>query len=211
MFSSMLGTLTFSLHQGIVFIGEIAAVLLAADFASGVGHWLEDAYGRPDFPVTGGWITQKNILHHHDPRYFTKHNWWQSNWDLACLGVLIVLVAWGMGHLTWQVWMFAVLGANANEIHKLAHRTPRENGRVITLFQRLHILQSARHHAKHHTNPKDSHYCVITDFLNPFFDGIRFWGGMEWLLASTVGLRRRKDESVPQTGGSEFDAAVPQS
>jgi ubiquitin-conjugating enzyme E2 variant len=184
-------------RQAIQLAGEAFLVLLAADFVSGIGHWLEDAYGRPDFPVTGSWITKKNILHHHDPRYFTRNNWWQSSWDLTCLALLIVLVAWCLGHLNWQVWFFAALGANANEIHKWAHRTPRENGRIITFLQRCHILQSARHHARHHTNPKDSHYCIITDFLNPFFDGVRFWDVLEWLLARILGIRRRIDESVP--------------
>jgi len=32
--------------------------------------------------------------------------------------------------------------------------------------------------------------------LNPVLDRLRFWDGLEWLLAKTVGLHRRPDTSV---------------
>jgi ubiquitin-conjugating enzyme E2 variant len=110
--------------------------------------------------------------------------------------VLLVVGAWSVGLLTWQVWLFAILGANANEFHKWEHRTRKENGRIISCLQDIKILQSAKHHALHHTDPKNSHYCTITNFLNPVLDGIRFWDRLEWLLAKTIGLKRQPDTSV---------------
>ena len=53
-----------------------------------------------------------------------------------------------------------------------------------------------QHHARHHTDPKNSHYCTITNWLNPVLDGLRFWDGLEWLLARTIRLERREDTSV---------------
>jgi len=170
--------------------------LFAAEFAAGLIHWFEDAYVREDTPFIGRRVARPNIVHHHYPRYMTRHGWWTSSWDLCLLSGLIVLVAWACHWLTWQVWLFALLAANANEIHKWAHRTRTENGAVISFLQRLGILQSAHHHAKHHTDPKNSHYCTITNFLNPILDFIHFWEAMEWLLAKVFGLHRRPDTSV---------------
>ncbi len=98
--------------------------------------------------------------------------------------------------MTWHVWLFATLTANANEFHKWEHRTRKENGRVISFLQDIRILQTSRHHAKHHTDPKNSHYCTTTNFLNPMLDGLRFWDGLELLLDKTTGLKRQPDTSV---------------
>lgn len=189
---------------------QFIITVLIADFVTGLLHWLEDAYGHESFPITGRLFTKPNILHHHDPRYFTRNSWWQSSWDLLCMGLIILAVAACCGLLTWHVWLFVILGVNANEMHKWAHRTPRENGRLITLLHRLRLIQGPRHHARHHTDPKDSHYCTLTELLNPLLDGIHFWSGLEWLIRVTLGIRRRVDKSVASHHAqSNVDDSVP--
>lgn len=194
---------------------EFILCVLVTDFVSGFFHWLEDAYGREDFPITGRLVTQPNILHHHHPRHFTRNGWWQSSWDLTCVTAVIVIVAWWSGHLTWHVWVFAVLGANANQIHKWAHRTPQENGWLISFLHRCRLVQTPRHHAHHHTNPKSSHYCVLTDFLNPILDRLRVWEFLERAIFLLFGVRRRIDPSLSaespgfsqeRVNGSELEA-----
>ena len=175
---------------------EVLVTVLIADFISGLFHWLEDAYGREDWPISGCLITRPNILHHHNPRYFTRHSWFHSSWLLVCIGVLVVVAAWLCGLLTWHVWLFVVLGANANQIHKWAHRSPAENGPVITFLQRIRLLQTPRHHAQHHLDPKNSHYCVLTDFLNPILDALRLWDFLEAVIWVAIRVRRRVDTSV---------------
>jgi hypothetical protein len=170
--------------------------IFTAEFFAGVVHWFEDAYVREDTPLLGRYVARPNIVHHHYPRYMTRHKWWQSSWDLCLLSALVVVTAWLCGVLNWQIWLFAIVAANANEFHKWAHRTSVENGPVISFFQSLGVLQTAQHHALHHTDPKNSHYCTMTNYLNPILDGIRFWDGMEWMLAKTTGLQRRPDSSV---------------
>ena len=189
---------------------QIPAVIFAAEFVAGAVHWFEDAYVREDTPLIGKIVGRPNTVHHHFPRYMTRHNWWQSSWDLALLSAILVVGAWSFGLLTWQVWLFAILAANANEFHKWEHRTRKENGRIISFLQDIKILQTAKHHALHHTDPKNSHYCTVTNVLNPLLDGIRFWDGAEWALARTTGLRRREDTSVHGHGPgpawlAEFD------
>lgn len=175
---------------------QLVATVFAAEFVAGLVHWFEDAYVREDTPLIGRWIARPNIVHHHYPRYMTRHSWWQSSADLFCLSAALIAVAWYFHLLTWQVWLFAVLTANANEIHKWTHRTRKENGRIISFLQDIKILQTAKHHARHHTDPKNSHYCTITNFLNPVLDRIRFWDALERLVAQTIGLKRREDTSV---------------
>src|SRR6266516_73074 len=103
---------------------ETIATVLIADFVTGLVHWLEDAYGLENWLITGRFITKPNMVHHHDPRYFTRNTWLHSSWLLLCIALLVLLAAWLSGLLTWQVWLFVILGANANQIHKWAHRTP---------------------------------------------------------------------------------------
>ena len=101
-----------------------------------------------------------------------------------------------MGHLNWMVVLFALLVGNSNEFHKWAHRRSSENGPVIAFLHRFGLLQGARHHARHHTDPKDSHYCTISVLLNPILDRIGFWGWLEKLVLKTLGWKRRVDTSV---------------
>lgn len=179
---------------------EAAGVLLAADFAAGLVHWIEDAYIRDDTPWVGRWIGRPNTIHHHLPRRMTRNTWWQSNYDLLLAMGVVVGAAALLGRLTWQVWLFALISGNANEVHKWAHRTRRENGRLITFLQDIRVLQTPHHHAEHHTNPKEVRYCPVTNVLNPVLDAVCFWSGLEWLLQHTLGLRRKPDTSVPGQG-----------
>jgi len=184
------------MKTALLMLAKLAATVLAADFVGGFMHWLEDAYVREDTPFIGRIVARPNIVHHHYPRYMTRHNWWRTSWDLAIVSGILVVAAWFAGALTWEIGLFAILSANANEFHKWAHRTRKENGWLISFLQDIRLLQTARHHARHHTDPKNSHYCTMTNVLNPALDRMGFWNGMEWALARTVRLERREDTSV---------------
>ena len=58
------------LATGMLVFGKVIACVLAADVQSGLFHWLEDAYGRKDWLITGQLVTRPNILHPLDPRHF---------------------------------------------------------------------------------------------------------------------------------------------
>ena len=188
------------MNDFLILLLQAIGVILAADLASGIIHWVEDAYIREHTPLVGRWIGRANTLHHHLPRQMTRNSWWQSNWDLTlAMGLLLLGVA-ALGRLSWHWWLFAIVAGNANEVHKWSHRTRRENGPLISLLQDVRLLQTPRHHAIHHTNPKEVHYCPITNVLNPVLDGLRVWSGLEWLLAKALGLHRQPDTSVPSQG-----------
>ena len=161
---------------------EALAVLLAADAASGLVHWAEDRYGNRSTPIIGRWIVEPNILHHRRGTDFVSRGWLESSWDLLAVGAIVLLATHALDRLTWHVWFFVLLGVNANQIHKWNHMPRSRIPNAVRLLQALGLLQSAKHHARHHQGAKDTHYCVITPFLNPLLDRSRFWHRLEQLV-----------------------------
>jgi len=178
-------------------LGKAATAVLTVDLLSGALHWLEDSYGNPEWPITGRFVTRPNQEHHRDPRAMAKHTWWDSAAVPLAIGVLALAATWALGVLSWPVALALGVGVNANEIHKWAHRTRSENGPVVNLLHRLRILQTARHHGLHHGRAKDTHYCVVTNVLNPVLDRVGLWRGLERGLERAFGWRPRPDPTVP--------------
>jgi hypothetical protein len=177
----------------LLLILDAVIVILIADLVSGLVHWTEDTFWTEKTPVVGNWIVRPNLLHHRDGHAFTRNSWLQSSWDLVLAGALILLVAGLLNLDSWPVWLFVVIGANANQIHKWAHMPPAAVPAWVNLLQRLHLLQSASHHAAHHRGGKDSNYCVITEVMNPVLDRIGFWRVLERILVPLWGAPRRTD------------------
>lgn len=172
---------------------EIIAVVLLLDFVSGVFHWLEDSYGKPEWPLLGKWVTIPNIIHHHEPTYFTRHSWFKSAEILLLFGIGILAVAWFLDVLTWQVLLFVAIGINANEIHKWNHLPHRKISKVVSFLQRSKILQTPSHHARHHKDSKDTNYCVITNIINPLLESVDFWRKLERFIFRYSGIEKRPD------------------
>ncbi len=176
-------------------LAQMFGLVLLADFASGIVHWLEDAYGTEETPVVGPLLIRPNIVHHHFPRHFTRLTWWQSSWDLVLLGGLLLAAGWWWGFLSWQLGFFVVVSANANQVHKWSHRTRAENGKLISFLQDIRVLQTPRHHALHHTDPKNTYYCPMTNLVNPALERIHFWPRLETVIAKVTGIQHRPDSS----------------
>jgi ubiquitin-conjugating enzyme E2 variant len=104
-----------------------------------------------------------------------------------------VATAWWMDRLDWHVWLFAILGANANQLHKWNHAGKGRVPRQIRILQRLGILQDAAGHAVHHRLDKNTAYCVITPYLNPLLDRLGFWRALEQLVIRPGWASRRSD------------------
>jgi ubiquitin-conjugating enzyme E2 variant len=177
------------------FLLQAVAVVMVADFIAGLVHWLEDAYGSEDTPVVGPLLIKQTIVHHHYPRFFTKLSWWQSSWDLLLLGALILGGAAWLGFFCWQVVLFVVISVNANQVHKWSHMTRAEVGPVVAFLQDYWILQTPRLHALHHTDPKNTYYCPVTNLVNPTLEALRFWDRLEWVVEKLTGAKHRQDTS----------------
>ncbi len=165
--------------------------ILVADFLSGLLHWLEDNYGREDWLIIGDFIIKPNILHHDNPRHFINTSWWIRNRVLFFLAMNTLFIAHLCHFLIWQILLVILIGISANEIHRWAHQTPTENGKIICFLQSAKIIQSPSHHALHHCGHRNTHYCIITSWLNPLLNAVRFWQIIEILLARILGIHSR--------------------
>jgi ubiquitin-conjugating enzyme E2 variant len=110
---------------------------------------------------------------------------------LLVIGVVIIAGAWLTGMLTWQLVLFVAIGANANEIHKWNHVSRKRRPKLVVALQNARLLQTAKHHGKHHVGSKDTNYCVITNFMNPILDTVLFWHGLEWIVEHSLGVCTR--------------------
>jgi ubiquitin-conjugating enzyme E2 variant len=179
-------------QETIMFIVKLLITVVMADFVSGLVHWLEDAYARPDMRLFGK-VARDNLEHHARPRAFLKKSWWESSWDILSLGLIGALLAGHYHVLTPWVITFVALVVNANQIHKWAHSNRQETPRLIRALQRYRILQTPREHARHHSGERNTHYCAITNFVNPALELIGFWKGLEHLIKAATGVSRRND------------------
>ncbi len=176
---------------------EIVLIVLAADFVTGFVHWLEDSYGSPEWPLIGKHVIEPNILHHHQPTAFTENSWFESARVPLALGAVALSASAALGALSWQQFLFVAISVNANEVHKWNHLPKRKRGWLVNGLQKLRILQTQKHHAKHHGGAKNVNYCVITNLLNPVLETIGFWRTLERAIELVLGVKKRHDPSVP--------------
>lgn len=174
------------------FVLEVLGAVLAADFVSGIVHWAEDTFGTETTPIVGRWIVAPNVLHHQDASAFVAKGWLASSWDLVLAAGIVVAISIAGGWFGPGVAVLAFLGANANQFHKWCH-APTRAPLVVRTAWRSGLLQGPRHHARHHRGAKNEAYCVVTPFVNPALDRIRFWRGLERCIVPFTGAPRRED------------------
>ncbi|MBD3770717.1 MAG: hypothetical protein IE925_11265 [Rhodobacterales bacterium] len=177
------------------FLLKVLGGLYFADFISGVIHWLEDRYGNPKWPVIGHTI-RENQQHHFTPRSFLNGTLWTRNREVLAIGIAFLAAFWAFDLLNAFTVSAVIFGVMSNEVHASAHRSPQENGRLITALQKTGLLQSHRHHAAHHRKGKDTHFCVLTNHVNPVLEGVRFFQALEAIVTRVTGIRPRPDLSV---------------
>ncbi len=176
-------------------LASLLSGLFLADFVSGLFHWFEDRYGNPRWPVLGPTI-RANQEHHFRPRAFLQGSFLSRNKEVLLIGALFLALFWATGTLNLFTGSAVFFGAFANEFHRAAHRSPAENGKLITALQKTGLAQSFQHHAAHHRKGKDTHYCVITNYTNPVLERLRFFPALERVIRAVSGKTPRLDESV---------------
>jgi ubiquitin-conjugating enzyme E2 variant len=93
------------------------------------------------------------------------------------------------------VALFVFISINANQVHKWSHMSRAEVGPVVAWLQDCRILLTPRQHALHHTDPKNTYYCPVTNLVNPALEALRFWDRLEWLVEAVTGATHRRDSS----------------
>ena len=175
---------------------QIIISVLIADFISGLGHWIEDTYGKPDWPLIGKYIVQPNIEHHHTPRSFLGRSYWSRNNASIILALIITTIVGIFGAITWQFLMIVFLLSQVNEIHAFTHRKPTEIPKWVRMLQEIGLMQSRRQHGEHHQSPFEVRFCILTNFLNPILDSCRFWWVLEWILLNVFRLPTQRGTEV---------------
>jgi len=164
----------------IAITGQIFLLWLGADFVTGLVHWWQDAYGNPTWPILGKHVIQPNLKHHHQPRAMLTISYWTRVWTSVTTAVILLGLLWFCGIHSWQLFMFFAFASQGNEIHAMGHRTDKENGKIVMWFQKIGIIQRRRTHGWHHKAPYETNFLVMTEFLNPLFNKIKFWKKLEW-------------------------------
>ncbi|MCP5058877.1 MAG: hypothetical protein GY937_19420 [bacterium] len=164
---------------GWIAFGAVAGIA-AADLATGVVHWIGDRCFEESTPWIGGMLIQPFREHHEDPAAITRHGVLEvtGNNALLLLPVLALMVwfaptfggsagaSFGLAFLG----AFATAGLLSNPIHRWSHlaRVPAP----LSWLQRHRLLLSPAHHALHHRGGHQTHFCVVTGWMNPLIDGL---------------------------------------
>jgi len=178
--------------------------ILLSDFMSGFVHWMFDTWGSLDTPVVGK-LAIRTFRHHHvAPKAITEHDFVETNAHNISLTVIYSVV--GFLVLRGTTTLFdvfiaqmllcaTVFTAFTSQIHKWAHMQAAEQPRVVAWLQKMQCLQTTRHHSLHHQGARNTHYCVITNVLNPVLEELRLWNRLERAIERVFGLKRRDDEA----------------
>lgn len=162
---------------------QLLLALLAADFGSGLLHWFQDRYIQTDWPVLGNLVAEPNELHHQAPRAFTKDGFLQRNWASIAVACTLLLIFSLIDIINWFTGGFIVASALLpTQAHYWAHRTRKENGLLVTTLQKFGVLQSSRHHWRHHRGAKDNYFCTMTNYVNPILEIVKFFKCLEKLI-----------------------------
>lgn len=172
-------------------IVTVLAAWLLADFLSGVVHWWEDRYlGQMQSFDFAAAIASDNDDHHRKPTAMLVHSPWENMRSGAVVAWPLALILWGIGCPT-VVWLSVFFAAFGNLVHRYAHTPDRQLPEWVAFLQAIGIFSSPDQHRTHHYGPDGlvadrensmTAYCVITDFLNPLLDALRFWHTAEVML-----------------------------
>ncbi|KAF2069211.1 hypothetical protein CYY_009468 [Polysphondylium violaceum] len=185
-----------------IFLSSSVLAMFAADFFSGIVHWMADTWGTLDTPLVGNSFIRSFREHHVMPTAMTHHDFIETNGDNCMLTVPVLAFTsfvavqqtyYDMFLLSFLVnlcfWVMLT-----NQIHKWSHtyRVPA----YVGLMQKYGLILSKRDHAVHHRNPFDKYYCITNGWLNPWLASIGFWKRLEEVITLTTGAIPRADDQA---------------
>ncbi|MFZ5552027.1 MAG: fatty acid desaturase family protein [Bacteroidota bacterium] len=184
-------------------IAMIPAGYIAADFASGLVHFLCDNFGTPETPWFGPSFIKSFRDHHTDPKGITRHDFIEVNGSNCFVSVFVLIPVYYFTPYQYSIAaaLFSVFVLSlilfvflTNQFHKWAHQD--SPPAVIKKLQKTGLILGTDHHAVHHTQPYNKYYCITCGWLNPLFTKIKFFEGLEWFITRI--LRVKKDPGLPE-------------
>lgn len=168
----------------------ILGAWLLADFLSGLVHWAQDKFLDVEtaFNFTND-LKRDNDLHHVNPTAMLKLSFWDNIKISANVAWPFSAVLFVAGAPT-VLWLGVFFSAFGNGVHRFAHVHPMILPLPIRALQCVGLFCSFEEHSKHHYDAgrvilkQDAtcRYCVMTSWLNPILDGLRFWKALEHLI-----------------------------
>ncbi len=167
-----------------------------ADLLTGIVHWLEDAYGNPNWKYLGKSVIVPNLEHHLSPRNIVKNNYWATVETSYIIGLLLIGLTLCFSIFNFYTVLSIIIAAQGNITHKWAHQTDKENGKFVTWLHRNKILITRRNHGLHHKAPYVGNYCSITNFVNPVLDFFYFWPVLEFLIRTIFRIKVLRGSTI---------------
>jgi len=187
-------------HLGLwLVLGAVLLGYLAADFVSGLVHWMGDTWGRTDMPVLGKAFIRPFREHHVDEKAITRHDFVETNGNNCLVSLPVAALALALPHSS-SLWVFlsTFLGAMifwvmaTNQFHKWSHMD--EPPALVGFLQRIHLVLPPDHHRVHHTAPFNNYYCITVGWLNWPLNAIHFFPLAERLITWATGALPRQDD-----------------
>ncbi|XP_002965032.2 fatty acid desaturase 4-like 2, chloroplastic [Selaginella moellendorffii] len=177
--SSLLGMLAKSAagietssDAGLSALAILSAYVLA-DLATGIYHWGIDNYGDDKTPLFGPQIDAFQG-HHKRPWTITKRDFSNNIHSLArpaTIFLVPVLVATpGSGPVDAFLGVFLGCVVFSQQFHSWAHTRRSQLPGAVRALQDLGVLVSTRMHGKHHREPFDGNYCIVSGIWNRVLD-----------------------------------------
>jgi len=157
---------------------------MAADFITGLYHWVEDNY-----EVWPRDVLCHNRYHHLYPKAIIQYGThWGTLWDTFRYSGWLLLPVWFLnGGVFW--YTLVLTGSTANLIHSFTHVKKESLTYNVQMLQRIGIFQAPVQHRIHHTGAQNTNYCVMTNYLNPTLEYVRFWRRLEHVLHIISGVK----------------------
>lgn len=171
--------------------GNQLTILLAwlmADFISGLVHWWEDRaiVGASRFEFING-VRDDNERHHKYPGYFLRLSWWGNINTTAPAAWSLAALLWWLGAPAFAVYTLLFLGIG-NLVHRWAHESESRLPYFVKIIQKTGLMISLEHHREHHYGENGRpvgrlesrvRYCVMSNWLNPALDKIKFFSTLD--------------------------------
>ncbi len=173
--------------------------VVAADFGSGLVHWVADTWGRDDLPMIGKTLLVPFRVHHINPGDFARRSFVDTNGEVAAIAVPVLTAlllvpldrTWGALAALFGL-TFCGIGMLTNQIHQWAHLD--SVPAPVRRLQRLGVLLGYEEHARHHAHPYDVRYCITTGWCNRPLEAIGFYRRLESMITHLTGALPRHDD-----------------
>lgn len=171
----------------------LVSILLAwlfADFITGVVHWAEDRLlDKPSRFKFLNAVKADNQLHHWKPTAMLRFTV-SENINTS------VVIAWPLALALFfasapvAIWLGVFLSGFGNIVHRWAHTPATQLNGVIRFLQAIGFFVPSKSHWRHHFNKSGlirssqavDRYCVMTAYLNPILDRVKFFRFLEFIF-----------------------------